>query len=351
MTMDLDHDLASAPRGWASLRGLKRALRLLPAWLPMTLAMFLLAAPLGAPRYSWFSQTLGSRYAPGEQVHHLTVDFRTDHAEGLQQLDAWAGDASAFLGFLAMVLGVLAAGGWLQVLAGAGEGSILRRIAFGGARFFWRFARLLVLTLLILGGWRMLVYGDLWRDLVLDRALQIPAWDQGRLETLSSEAIKHRLDWAQHGLFALLFAATLCWATFVRTRLALHDGFSVAVAGFMTLLMILRHPVRTLRPMVALVLVEALLVTGVLGFGARVLDGRLADGGGLPEVTGLFVLGLLALWIGELMRGAKYVVAVEVTRGLVKPVLRPDPWHTIGGPGGPQYPVDDEAEERYGVSL
>jgi hypothetical protein len=32
-------------------------------------------------------------------------------------------------------------------------------------------------------------------------------------------------------------------------------------------------------------------------------------------------------------------------------VLRPDPWHTIGGPGGPQYPVDDEAEERYGVSL
>ena len=35
----------------------------------------------------------------------------------------------------------------------------------------------------------------------------------------------------------------------------------------------------------------------------------------------------------QLMRGAKYVAAVEVTRGLVKPVLRPDPWHTIGGPG------------------
>jgi len=349
--MEPEHDSNASPRPWTSLRALKRALRLVPVWLPLTLAMFLLAAPLGAPRYSWFSRTLGSRYAPGDQVHHLSVDFRTDHAEGLRQLDAWSGDAAAFLGFLAMVLGVLAAGGWLQVLTGTGEGSILRRLAFGGARFFWRYSRLLIVSLLILGGWRMLVYGDVWRDLVLDQALEVPAWDRARLETLDSEALKYRLDWVQHGLFALLFGATLCWATYVRTRLALHDGYSVLVAGVLTLWMMLRHPVRTLRPMLGLLVVEALIVTGVLGLGARVLDARLLEGGGLPEVTGLFVLGLLALLVGELMRGAKYVAAVEVTRGLVKPVLRPDPWHTIGGPGGPQYPVDDEAEERYGVSL
>ncbi len=51
------------------------------------------------------------------------------------------------------------------------------------------------------------------------------------------------------------------------------------------------------------------------------------------------------------MRGAKYVTAVEITRTLVRPVTPPDPWHTIGGPGGPQYPVDSDDGERYGVSI
>lgn len=339
-------------RSWLAMRSFRKAIRLVPVWLPITLVMFLLAAPLGAPRYDFFEGVLGNRYAPGEEVYSLSQDFRTDHGSSLRALDAWTADAAAFVGFLAILVGLLAAGGWLQVLAGAGEGSMLRRMAFGGARFFWRYFRLLVLTLLVIAGWRELVYGDLWDQFVLQRWLGVPDHDLGRLETLASEAHKLRLDWAQHGLFALLFSVTLAWATYVRTRIALRDSWSVFLAGAASLWLLVRHPIQCLRPLLALLLVEAALVTGVLGQGARFLNHRLSlEAGGLGEVIGLFALGLAALVLGEVLRGAKYVATLEVSRALLPPIHRPDPWHTIGGPGGPQYPVDDDADERYGVSL
>jgi hypothetical protein len=103
--------------------------------------------------------------------------------------------------------------------------------------------------------------------------------------------------------------------------------------------------------LLGLLIVEGLMVTVVLGQTARFLDRRLMDGAGILEVSGLFALGLVALLVGEVMRGAKYVTAVEITRTLVRPVTPPDPWHTIGGPGGPQYPVDSDDGERYGVSM
>ena len=50
------------------------------------------------------------------------------------------------------------------------------------------------------------------------------------------------------------------------------------------------------------------------------------------------------------MRGARYSAALQVSHQLVRPLARPNPWKkTIGGPGGPRYPVDDG--EDFGVSL
>jgi len=337
--------------GWLYMRSIQHVIKMPVAWLPPTLIMFLLAAPLGAPRYSWFRNVLGNRYAPGEQIHYLTQDFRTDHGAALSQLDAWAADAAAYLGLSAILLGLLFAGGWLQLLTGTGEGSVLRRFAFGGARFFWRFGRLLVLVLLILGGLRLVLYGDLWNEWVLSRLFDVPDYDFGSLETLDSEAIKVRLGWAQDGVFALLFALVLSWATYTRARIALHDSISVLWAGAGAAWTMLRHPLLSLRPLLGLLIVEGLMVTVVLGQTARFLDRRLMDGAGILEVSGLFALGLVALLVGEVMRGAKYVTAVEITRTLVRPVTPPDPWHTIGGPGGPQYPVDSDDGERYGVSI
>lgn len=337
--------------GWLCIRSIQQVFKMPFAWLFCTAAMFLLAAPLGAPRYTWFRKVLGSRYAPGEQIHHLTQDFRTDHSAAMGQMDAWSADATAFLGVTAILLGLLFAGGWLQLIIGTGEGSVLRRFAFGGARFFWRFGRLLILLLLILGGLRLVLYGELWDKWVLEGLFHVPTHDLEHLESLDSEAIKVRLGWAQDGAYALVFALVLAWGTYTRARIALHDSISVIWAGVGAAWTILRHPLTTLRPLTGLLVVEGLLVSVLFGRTARLLDGRLVDGGGIPEVSGLFALGLMALLVGEILRGAKYVSAVEVTRNLVRPVTPPDPWHTIGGPGGPQYPVDSDEGEQYGVAF
>ena len=51
-----------------------------------------------------------------------------------------------------------------------------------------------------------------------------------------------------------------------------------------------------------------------------------------------------------LCRGARYNAAVQISRILVPPLVQPDQWGKhIGGPGGPQYPIEDSDE--YNVSI
>jgi hypothetical protein len=72
-------------------------------------------------------------------------------------------------------------------------------------------------------------------------------------------------------------------------------------------------------------------------------------------VFAMFAIGLGALVWRSISRGAHYSVCAQITRSLVRPLARPDPWkRSIGGPGGPRYPI--EAGEvgdgdEYGVSL
>ena len=64
----------------------------------------------------------------------------------------------------------------------------------------------------------------------------------------------------------------------------------------------------------------------------------------------LLVLGLLALALREIIRGARYHSAVVVSKATIKSSHHTDPWQTIGAPGGPQYPVSESDDDGFGVS-
>jgi hypothetical protein len=71
-----------------------------------------------------------------------------------------------------------------------------------------------------------------------------------------------------------------------------------------------------------------------------------------PELLGtlfLLLIGQLVLIWRLIVRGARYYAAIEVSRDVVRPIARPDPWKkSIGGPGGPRYPL---GEDEYNTSI
>jgi hypothetical protein len=67
-------------------------------------------------------------------------------------------------------------------------------------------------------------------------------------------------------------------------------------------------------------------------------------------LLGLFALGQAALLGRGILRGARYHAAAQVSKQLVPPPTEVDPWAGgVGGPGGPQYPID--LTDDYGVSV
>jgi hypothetical protein len=75
-----------------------------------------------------------------------------------------------------------------------------------------------------------------------------------------------------------------------------------------------------------------------------------------PEAVGiafLFAAAQFALLWRVILRGARYHAAVSVSRDVVMPIARPDPWkESLGGPGGPRYPIGgDEYGDEYSVSM
>ena len=82
------------------------------------------------------------------------------------------------------------------------------------------------------------------------------------------------LGWFQDGMFAIAFAKVMVWATYTRTRMALRDGRSVIVAAVATAFLMLRHPIQTLRPLLLLLALEALVVLGVCGWGMGAVQAR-----------------------------------------------------------------------------
>ena len=327
---------------WHSLRAAGRRPAL---WLFCWSLPFVLAVVLALPWKAWFSSTLDSTYAPGSLFAMLPETFRFDHGEELEGLRSQSAALAAFLGIAIAVFFAFCAGGWLQVFLERTEGHSLRRFFWGGARYFWRFVRLIFLTLLLLSlaGW--VLYGWPWKLLM---NLFFGAHD-GNLEVLASESSALWMQRLQAGAYAVAFALILSWGDYTRTRMALQNTRSALWAGLCTIGLFLWHPVKTLRPMAILIAIEIAIVFGV---------GRLSSGfnASLDELSGwksvlfLFFLGQLAILYQTISRAARYHAAVAVSREVVPPLAQPDPWASrVGGPGGPQYPIDDS--DDYGVSI
>jgi len=327
---------------WAALR---TAFGRVPVWLLCWLALLLLALVAAAPWHDAFTGLLANRHEPGSVRAWLDQDFRLDHGAALGDLRASSAATAAGLGFLAMLFGVFSAGGWLQVFLERTQGHSMWRFLWGGARYFWRFLRVWGLTLATLALLTWLFHGWPWKTLL---ALLFDAHD-GELEVLASERDALRVLWFQEGAYALGVALVLVWGDYTRTRLALLDTRSALWAGLCTWGLLVAHPVRALRPYLALFALEVGLLLA-LGRWAQGLDRGLGPETGAGTLWLLFGLGQLALLLRSLLRGARYHAAAQVSKALVPPLAQPDPWASrVGGPGGPQYPID--VTDDYGVSI
>ena len=344
MSSLLDDDLTGPrpPIFWGALR---TTLGRTPIWLSCWLVPLVLALILAVPWRGFYAGVLANRYEPGSVLAFMDQDFRFDHRAELDSLKQSTAGIAAALALVVMLFGVFAGGGWLQVFLERTQGHSLRRFLWGGARYFWRFARVWIVTLLTLALFSWVMYGWPWK-MALKLFFGV---EDGELEDLTSERSAVQVTWAQDGIYGVLVALLLVWGDYTRTRLALQDTRSAVWAGLCTWGLVLLHPLRTLRPMVCLFVLEVFVV---IGFGAlaRNLDRGLGPESGAGTLLMLFALGQLALLWQGISRGARYHAAAQVSKQLVPPLAQPDPWASrVGGPGGPQYPID--LTDDYGVSV
>ena len=339
-----DDDLTGprSPVFWGALR---TTLGRTPIWLTCWLAPLCLALVLAVPWRGFYQGVLANRYEPGSVLAFMDEGFRFDHRPELDSLKRGTAGIAAALALVVMLFGVFSGGGWLQVFLERTQGHSLRRFLWGGARYFWRFARVWGVTLLTLALFSWVMYGWPWKTAT---KLLFGAED-GDLEVLISERNAVYVTWAQDGLYGALVALLLVWGDYTRTRLALQDTRSAVWAGLCTWGLIFLHPLRTLRPMAFLFAIEAAVVIA-LGSLARNADRGLGPESGAGTLLALFMLGQAALLWQGIARGARYHAAAQVSKQLVPPLAQPDPWAgRVGGPGGPQYPID--TTDDYGVSV
>ena len=166
--------------------------------------------------------------------------------------------------------------------------------------------------------------------------------------------LARRVGFAQDGLYALLVALVLVWGDYTRTRLALHDTRSAVWAGLCTWIDDPAAPSGA-HAAAALLLLAArgALVLALAAWLAtrRSERPRAAVRRDWLAASRCSSLGQLALCWRVIVRGARYHAAVAgQPRRSCAPIARPDPWkQSLGGPGGPRYPIDDG--EEFGVSL
>ena len=333
-TLEPEH----APRS-VLLDALRGAVSRPPVWASIVLVQALIALAPALMVQDWLRDALGSGYQAGSQYADLDALFRQDHRAGLSALDSTVNVLGAWLGLLVILLGCFTAGGWLQVYLQRTEGESFRRFCFGGARWFWRFVRVAGVSLVCMGLVTWLVRGAAWNHVVLSGLLGIPSHDWSSFETLGSEATAWKIRLVQDVVHALGVALVLAWGDWTRTRMALLDTHSALWASLCTLWTMARHPWRTLGTSATFLVVEAALVW-MLGLLARSLDGAVLRTAEWWPVAVLALLTLAVLAVRVIVRGARYHAAVQISRQVVTPIARPDPWKdTVGGPGGPRYPI------------
>jgi hypothetical protein len=334
-------------RSLVFLTALRTALGRTSVWLVCTFVTVVLAAAAALPWVGAVDQAVSHNFEPGSLLGTLDETFRFDHRAELGQLRDATARGGAVLALLAILFGAFSAGGWLQVFLERTAGHSVRRFLWGGSRYFWRFFRVLLMTLLLLHAVGWLTHAWPWEKLVLGLLLGIP---DGDLEALASERSAFLVRAVQALLHAALVGVVFVWGDYTRTRLALHGARSSVWAGLCTIGLVLRHPVAVIRPLLLILGVELLLVTVIIGsFSWGLNEGFAADSTG-GDLVLLWLVGVFALAIRWITRGARYHAAVQVSRKLVQPLMQVDPWGSrVGGPGGPQYPIDDADE--YSVSM
>lgn len=349
--------------GWIFLRALGSAGRRVGVWGVCWLVLTLLSLAVALPWFSAMDGMLGNRYEHGSFMDGFyrsftaategglaDTTFVTDHGDELRALKSSSARVGAVAGLLVMLWYVFQAGGWLQIALGKKRSKYVKRFFFGGARYFGRFFRLYLLVLIKLSVLGWILYGMPWNELVLGKWYGVPESDWGALETLSSEDQVVHLAWMQAGLYALGFVGVMVWARYTRTRIALHDTSSVIWNGILTAFTILRHPIQTLRPMVLLLGIEVLVVY----FGAMGVQEIATTRDGAPD----FTMTLVAVLVGQalvafrvVIHAARTFAAVRASQAVVRPLMRPDPWKgSVGGPGGPRYPIED-GDDEYAISV
>lgn len=352
---NVEHDNLRRPGFMLFLRAMRAAFLRPKLWGATWLVLLLLSLVLAMQTHGAVSQMVGNRYASSDAARDLDPSlsspteglsemFRQDHRGALSALDSSISQGSSVLALIVLLFGVFAAGGWLQVTFEQPDRQTLRRFGFGGARYFGRFLRVAILMLLALSFVHWIYFGDPWQRLVYGAILDVPKSDWKTLETLDFETEVVRLAWIQEGLFTLAFAKVLAFGIYTRTRLALRDSRSVLGAAIATAFTMMRHPIQTMRPLALLLLVEAAMVIGFFGWWMKTINGRFENDPNGWHVLAMFGVGQLAIIFRQVTRGAYYHAAGRVSQALILPTeRRPDPWaQTIGGPGGPQYPVSDD---------
>lgn len=333
------------PQGAIYTAAIRSAIGRVPIWLLTTLMLLLLALPSGQLTEQVYDSAVGNSYEAGSLLSKLHKDFRADHSAELGALAAQLGKLSTLLAALSILLGIFTAGGWLRVFLERTEGRSVRRFLSGGAHHFWRFLRLAVIVLLLLSAAYWIAFEQPWERL-LEFWLQLPSAD---LEALDSELDAQRLALFQAGIHQFMVAMIMTWAIFTRARMSMFDSKSSIWAGFASLFTMLRHPIRTLRPMLAILILEGLIIFAAGSIHSWLESGLTAEAG-WQSLALIFACSAVLLALLEILHAARYSAAVFVTRSIVPPLSRPDPWkHSIGAPGGPQYPIVEGDE--YDVSL
>ncbi len=299
------------------LRGLVRAFNRRSAWLTAACATILLALFGALPWFGATSRMIDHHYQPGSLVRELDETFRIDNRVALDALNAQGRASAAGLAFLAMLVGAFCAGGWLSLFTEDRRGSDWIHFCRGGARYFWRFVRLLVLTLLSfqLIGW--LVYDDPWKSIVQEKIVGVTD-----LEQLKSELSMRILGWTQDALYLALFALILAWGDVTRTRMARIDSSSAIASGLRTWATIFERPVFVLRPLVLITAIE-LAVMLLAGVARHWVEAPLGADSGIAPILLLAAITAAVIGVRSILRGARYSASLETWRAL-EPELDPD---------------------------
>jgi hypothetical protein len=334
-----------APRIPRSLRACARASRLFQAWIPFALVPLALALAPALGWAQWFERSSTQRYSETELLPALDETFRFDHRQDLADLAASTGALGAWLALLAVLLGCACAGGALALLGAPAEERSIARWATGAAQTWWRFVRVALVELVLLGALGWLLYGLPWRVLVLELWCGLPGGDP---QEFASEASAVRIGWLRDGLYALGFSGIGLAAVHARTRMALGDSRSALVASARAAWFLFRHPLRATLPAALIGGAQVLAVFALGAFSNARNHAFEFDGAGV-QIGVLLACTLLAIVIGAIARVTQYALALELLPELEPRLASPREWPpALGAPGGAQYPIDGD---EFGVSV